>query len=295
MKKHLFALIVIAVLLTTGGAAHAKTAKEAWDTMLKTWSQCNDIKGVLSLFTYYPESIRQYYPGLEVELKDNTVGWRYQVMEYTWKKPHMIHIRFIFARNISKDMVGKMLESKPGTRLVFGVKDTENIYAKFPPTGDKSIDRQIDRQIFFIPFNSKEYSAAIFDGLNFAGTLEDVVKGKKHYFSDGKVTISEVNERPQKVDFKFENGKPRFNVKNISGEYYLLTMIPNNAAKNKGIEKDLIYINKNTSFPEQFESYHKGILVACFTIDDVKTNTNMDNSLWDSFFKDARIMKSTGK
>ncbi|MFA6451140.1 MAG: hypothetical protein WCX65_16810 [bacterium] len=292
MKKTAFILAIAAAVLFASAGANAKTSKEVWDGMLKTWSSCSDVQGVVSLFTYYPEPIRKYYKDLDVELKDNTDGWRYQVLEYTWKKPNWIHIRFIYARNMGKNLVSKLVESKPGTRIVFGVKDTENMYAKFPPTGDKSIDKQIDKQIFYVPFNTKEYNAAILGNLSFAGTLEDVTKSKKHYFDDGKVSMVESKERPQKVDFKFENGKPKFIEKKVKGNYYVITFTPKNPANNKGIDKDIVYINKNTQFPEQLESYYKGTLVACFQIDDVKTNLNLDDSLWDTFFKDARIMKS---
>jgi len=295
MRKLKLLIAAIAVVAAVSGAAQAKTPKEIWDSMYKTWEQCNDVQGIVSLFVYYPDSIKQYFPTLDVELKDNAEGWRYQVFEYTWKKPRMIHIKYALGRNIGKDMVGKLLESKPGTRIVFGVKDNTNIYAKFPPTGDIAIYKQIEKQIFYVPYNSDAYSAALLGGLNFAGTLDDVMKNKKHYFDDGKITVAEVKERPQKVDFSLVGGKTKFNQKSVPGGFYMMTFTPKNAAKNKGIDKEIVYINKQNSFPEQLEVYHKGMLVACFMIDNVKMNQNMDNSLWDSFYKGAKIMPSSAK
>ncbi len=293
-KRYAFAIVALLLIGVCAGAASAKTAKEVWADTDKTLDQMSDIQGLVSVFTYYPPSIRQYFPDLDVELKDNKVGWRYQIFQYTWKKPRLIHIEFKYARNIGKDIVGKMLESKPGTRLVFGYKDTENIYAKFPPTGDKSIDKQIDRQIFFIPFNTKEYAAAIMSGLNFSGTIAGIMDTRKHYFTDGKVAVAESKSRPMKIDFKFDTA-PQFTRKDVKGDYYVLTLTPNNMAKNQGIEKEIVYINKKTDLPEQIEVYHKGILCACFMIDDVKFNQKLDTSLWDSFYKNAHIIKNTGK
>lgn len=294
MKKFVSVLIVSAFLAAATCALAAKSAKDVWNGVSAAWAKCEDVKGAIAFFTFYPESIRGYFPGLEKELEGNLEGWRYQVFEYTWKKPHMIHIKFVYARNIGDDMVGKMLENHPGTRLVFGAKDMTNIYAKFPLTGDASIDRTIEKQIYRVPYNSQQYSAAIMDGLNFAGTLEDILKSKKHYFDDGSIKMKEVSLCPRKGDFKVENGVTKYTEKNVQGNFYLLTLTPKDVKKNKGIEKELVYINKDNLFPEQFEEYHKGMIVASLVVDNVKVNQNLDDSLWKAFFKGARVIEGKG-
>jgi len=245
------------------------------------------------VFTFYPKSLQKYFPEYQVEMADIVDFWRYQVIKYTWKSPGKIHIEFVLARNMGKDMVAKILEKGPGTRMVYGYKPKpkmpeDNIYVKLAPSGDPTLDKSIERTIYIIKPESEKYSSGLLR-LDYSGTLLDLLAKRENYFRTGTVEMK-VGKLKYKKDFRVANGEAMFKEASAPGDYYIITMKPNNIDANRGIEKEVMYINKETLVPAQLEIYHEGKIVACLTVTDVKIDQGVSDELWGKFFKGAVIV-----
>ncbi|MEW6203315.1 MAG: hypothetical protein AB1546_15155 [bacterium] len=288
--KRIVLSAVCGILLTAllAGEAGAISPKEVWDKMRTQWKNAEDIEAAIGVFTNYPNSLQKYFPESKEEFANMEEYWRYQVIKYIWKKPGAIHVTFVLGRHMGTDMVAKFLEKGYGTRLVFGFRDKEYLYAKFPPTDDPTINRSIERTIYTIKPDTQKYASGVLR-LDYSGTLLDLLAEREPYFKTGKVAMTE-GKLKYKKDFSVMKGKVQYSEASAPGDYYIITMKPASVEKNRGIEREVMYISKGNFVPAQLEIYHNNTIVACLTVTDVKTNAGITDELWKKFYKGANIM-----
>ncbi|MEW5947575.1 MAG: hypothetical protein AB1742_15405 [bacterium] len=272
--------------------AHAQSPGEVWKNMEKGWNEARDVEGVIAVFIYYPKELQKHFPESKEELEANVGGWKHHKLKYTWKKPGKIHIEFIFGKNLGVDIISKLVENNPGTRLAFGHLDTKNIYARFPPSRSKEtlmIDKQIEKKIFYVRAGVEKYSSALLE-LSFSGTLLDLLRSKRRYFDPARGTVEMTKGKLKwKKNFRVKNDKVLYDEEPAPGEYLVITMNPVDPKKNRMIGREIMYVGADDNVPAQHEVYYNDTIVACMTIEDVKLNTGVSDELWEKFYEGAEI------
>ncbi|MFH1538245.1 MAG: hypothetical protein ABIH66_04750 [bacterium] len=294
MRKTIASLFCVALLLAAAGAS-AMTPREVWNSLDGKLKKAKDLSAEIGFFMYYPDSILKYYPDAREELKYNVGGWRYQNLNYVWKAPDLVYITLIKGRNLGNDLALTIAEENPGTRIVYGLEDeiigTSNdfIYSRFPVTKKtKALFPEVETTVFAMPVGNAKFSSAI-TGMGYHTTPAELILNRVRYFDIGTVTVED-SKYVLKENFKVKKGEVMYKEEEVPGGFYLMTLKPKDAEKNRGISKELIYFDKKTLLPLQIEMYHNDTMAVCMTIKKLKIDSGVDGKLWTDFFEGAKIV-----
>lgn len=292
--KRFAAFILAAAFMTAAASAMAVTPKEAWDKLEGKLSKAKDVKAVIDFFTYYPDSLRKYYPDADEELKHNVGGWRYQKLDYSWRKPATIYVKFLRARNIGNDIAFTIVQENPGTIIVFGYRDHENIHVRFPVTKKtKAVFPKVAETYFSMPADNAKFSSAI-TGMSYSTTpAELVLGGRGRYFREGAVTMEE-GRLVRKENFKMKKKRMKYDRVEAPGDYYIITMTPKDVEKNRGVTREVMVLDKKSFLPALIEMYHGDTLAVCFSITDIEVDVGLKDELWEGFYEGVELMEAVG-
>jgi len=208
-------------------------------------------------------------------------------MEYKWKRPGYSYMKVLEADTPAIDYVTEHMKKSPGTVLVYGFKDEEYIYGKFPPTGVEKLDEQIGDNVFREPVSNYEMQRP---NRSFADSMHTLARYLSHYFSSGDVLLRrEVCEIKEKPSYSAKKSEPVFETRPCPGPQYQFVFIPEDQEENGGITREVLWVDTFTKLPFQWETYQDDKLVLVVSAQEMNTDTGLTESLWEDFFDGAVI------
>lgn len=290
MRKIFFpAFCLILLLAVSAPPARSESFKDVWDKTMDKIQSIKDYQCILNAFLWNTPAAIKYRPK-NSDGKPNVENWYIFKVDMTWKEPGYTLARILAADNSGIDLATKQIKKKPGTQIVYGFKDKTDLYGKFPKVGDPVIDKQVEKHIFHL-------SVTAFEGarpdLGFdqniktmAARLDEDAKGAKVEF--------DMVPMPIKKNFSFDSNKLSYESETSQKPFYRVTIYPKNPADVLGATKEIIYINPATMLPAQLETYEGDKLVVILSLEDLRINTGVDDSLWKEYFKGATVYSPAG-
>jgi len=292
MRKLSLIVLCALIAVSVAGAAKAENAKAVWEKMNAKLAQVKDYTCVLNTFNVDTPAAIKYKPKAS-DGRPFTEKWDAMKVEMMWKEPGYGYVKVLSADNPGLDLAARQVKKKPGTQVVFGYKDKTDIYGKFPKSGDPALDKQIDKHIFHMPSVALEAPRPM---IGYTQNMKSVMAYMGRYFTKGKVTLDmapmQIKKNPS---YNASTKAVNFDVEDSDRPFYRFIMTPKSVAENIGVTKEILYVNPTSLFPAQIESYEGDRLVTLMSIEDLKVNTGLDDSLWANYFKGAQIFSPGGK
>jgi outer membrane lipoprotein-sorting protein len=310
MKNSMLTLVLamsVGLMLAAATPASAQSAADVWKKVETKWESVKSYECTLFNYGFTTPSFMKNFP--EHVDKDTKTGWGYRVFKISFKKPDnvILEYRESLNENLSDpDMIDSaiayVLTYVPGTKFMYGQKDTKNVYIVFPYISDTVFKKlpipeakKGQMKLLMVASRTEVYHEnpkTLKDnrGNKLSETSIGIkIKEYKHYLSDGKVTVDKV-KMPQKKDYTLNKKSGELTFKAGTGrEVYRLNMAPKDVKKNKGITKAEVYVDPKTDMVVGLTEYEGSKLVQVQLFEDLTLNPNLPDTLWTSLWKGRKL------
>ena len=275
------------------GMETAGMSGDIWKTTLERVSGLKDFRCILNVFLI--DTPKVVASGLADTQEKAVPGsadiparvWYTIRMEFIWKSPGYSYMKILDMNTQGIDFATKHMKERPGTVLVFGYRDEKYIYGKFPLTGNPQLDEQISNNVFRTPVESYE---AYRGGRSFGESMRTVAGRLSRYFATGTVILRrEEAELKSALDYSEQEGTLSYESERSGGLRYRFIFVPEDPADNKGITKEVLWVDPTTYLPLQWEAYEGDRLVLNISAEKFEANSGVSDKLWEQFFENAVI------
>jgi outer membrane lipoprotein-sorting protein len=310
MSKWSLAAVMAAVMgfvFLAAAPASAQSAADVWKKVEAQWESVKSYECTLFNYGFTTPSFIKNFP--EHVDKDTKPGWGYRVFKIKFKKPDNVILEY--RESLNEDMndpdmidsaIAYVLTYVPGTKFMYGQKDTKRIYIVFPYISDSKFKelpipdtKKGQMKLLMVASRTEVYHED-------PNTLKDnrgnklsetsiglKIKQYKHYLTDGKITVDKV-KLPKKGDFKLNKKTGDLTFKAGTGpEAIRLTMVPKDVKKNRGITKAEVYVDPKTYMISGLTEYEGAKLVQVQMFEDLKLNPSLPDSLWTDLWKGRKL------
>lgn len=314
--------IALTLVFSFAAATMAMAAPSADDLMKQVnakWDKTNTYTCELFQWGYKTPSFIKNFPEHRDKDGADKPGWGYRVFKVRFKKPDLIMLKFVKSLNedlksgdIIDQAVAHVLAYIPGTTFLYGYEDAKKkiskktVYIIFPYISDSKFnslplpaDKKATMKTLMIASRQEFYFKDPQDLKDDRGNLMTELSIDKkidqfaHYFKDGKVTVKEA-KIPQESDYTLDKKKGWITLKSPSGQAgYIMTMIPGNVGKNRGVTKAEVFVDKTQMMFVGLHEYEKvdgkERLVQVMILSDLKLNSALEIKDWTDMFKGRKL------